>query len=187
MPRRLVTLTAAALGLALVGGAAATAAGAAGGADRSPRTAPITVAVWNDTARAGYEKSLARLERMDPALDVEVTVLPRADRDAELAQGFVDGTAPDVFWLDAGSVPAHAEAGHLVDVDAALGSRTRSAWTPELVARFSTGGTLWGVPLRAADVALVGNASSDRREGVARVLAWAGSVDGQAHLEGAAG
>lgn len=187
MPRRLVTLAAAALGLALVGGAAATAAGAAGGAHRSPRTAPITVAVWNDTARAGYEESFSRLERTDPSLDVEVIVLPREARDAELAHGFVDGTAPDVFWLDARSIPVHAEAGHLVDVGAALGPRSRSAWSPELVARFSTDSTLWGVPQRAADVALVGNASTERREDVARVLAWAGSVDGQAHLETAAG
>ncbi|GAB2975770.1 hypothetical protein [Frigoribacterium salinisoli] len=187
MPRRLVTLAAAALGLALVGGAAATGAGAAGGADRSPRTAPITVAVWNDTARAGYAMSLTQLEEMDPDLDVEVTVLPREDRDDVLAQGFVDGTAPDVFWLDARSIRAHAEAGHLVDVDAALGSRSRSAWSPALVSRFSSDGTLWGVPQHATDVALVGNASSERREAVARVLAWAGSVDGQAHLGHPAG
>lgn len=97
MPRRLVTLAAAALGLALVGGAAATTAGAAGGSGRAPADAPIIVAVWNDTARAGYEKSFARLEQMDPSLDVEVTVLPRGSRDDELARGFVDGTAPDVF------------------------------------------------------------------------------------------
>jgi len=187
VPRRLVTLAAAALGLALVGGAAATAAGAAGGADRSPATAPITVAVWNDTARAGYERSFARLERMDPSLDVEVVVLPREARDDELAHGFVDGTAPDVFWLDARSIAVHAEAGHLVDVGAALGPRTRSAWSPELVSRFSAGGSLWGVPQRAADVALVGNASTERREDVARLLAWVGSVDGQAHLDATAG
>jgi len=187
VPRRLVTLAAAALGLALVGGAAATGAGAAGGAGRSPEAAPVTVAVWNDTARAGYEKSFSRLEEMEPTLDVEVTVLPREARDAVLAQGFVDGTAPDVFWLDARSIAVHAEAGHLVDVGAALGPRTRSAWSPELVSRFSAGGSLWGVPQQAADVALVGNASTERREDVARLLAWVGSVDGQAHLDAAAG
>lgn len=187
MPRRLVTLAAAALGVALVSGAAATAAGASGGAHRPAEDAPITVAVWNDTARASYETSFARLEQMDPSLDVEVTVLAREVRDARLAQDFVDGTAPDVFWLDARSVPVHAEAGHLVDIDAALGSRSRSAWSPELVSRFSVDGTLWGVPQAAADVALAGNASTQKREGVARVLAWAGSVDGQEHLEVPAG
>lgn len=84
-------------------------------------------------------------------------------------------------------MPVHVEAGHLVDVDAALGARSRSAWSPELVSRFSVDGTLWGVPQTAADVALVGNASTREREGVARVLAWAGSVDGQKHLEAPAG
>ena len=184
MPRRLVVIVAAALGVALVGGAAAAAVGAAGGPDAVPRTTPVTVAVWNDTALARYEGSFAALEEMDPTLDVEVTVLPR---DAQLAADLAAGTAPDVFWLDAEGVRAHAAHGDLVDLDAALGAETRSAWSPELADRFSSDDTLWGVPQRAADVALVGNAGTEHPEAVARVLAWTGSVDGQRHLDSPAG
>jgi len=187
VPRRLVVIVAAALGVALVGGAAAAAVGAAGGPSSVPRTTPVTVAVWNDTALTRYEDSFAALEEMDPTLDVEVTVLPRGARDAQLTTDLAAGTAPDVFWLDARGVRAHAGHGDLVDLDAALGAETRSAWSPELADRFSSDDTLWGVPQRAADVALVGNAGTEHPEAVARVLAWTGSVDGQRHLDSPAG
>jgi multiple sugar transport system substrate-binding protein len=56
------------------------------------------------------------------------------------------GSAPDIFWLNSANFLSYANAGELVKIDESIGDQGFSGWEESVVAQFSSGGVLWGVP-----------------------------------------
>ncbi len=73
------------------------------------------------------------------------------------------GSADDIFWLSNAYFAEYADSGRLMKIEAA-----KSDWEPSVVAQFTRGGVLWGVPqLTDAGIAVYYNADLLAAAGVA--------------------
>lgn len=105
----------------------------------------LTMRIWDDGFVPAYRASLDEFtERTGIAVTLEVTPWERyAD---ELRGQVADASAPDLFWLNNTAAGTYADAGALVNIDAALAEGSREAWDPRVTEQFEREGHLWAVP-----------------------------------------
>lgn len=113
----------------------------------------VTVRLWDQQVAAAYRESFAALGRVRPDIEVRVTVTSYASYFDTLRTDVAGGGADDVFWINNSHFAEYADNGRLMEI------APDPQWEPSVVAQFTRGDTLWGVPqLTDAGIALYYNA-----------------------------
>ena len=149
-PRFSTAALAAVVALALVLVAAVLALGRS--TEPSGRTV-VSVRLWDQQVAAAYRESLAAFTREHPGIEVRVEVVSYASYFDTLRTDVAGGGAADIFWLNNSRLAEYADNSRLLPV------ASDPDWDPSVVAQFTRGGSLWGVPqLTDAGIALYYNA-----------------------------
>lgn len=120
----------------------------------------VTVRLWDDNVASAYKASFAAFQEEHPDITVDVTVIPWSQYWTQLDADVAAGRADDIYWLNDSSFAGFADAGQLMDIDAALGRSEKNNWDRSVVREFTRDGTLWGVPqLSDAGIAMFYNAT----------------------------
>lgn len=106
----------------------------------------VTFRLWDPTVAEAYEDSFAAFEGEHPDIDVQLNVVEWSDYWTSLRTDVAEQTMDDLFWVNNSYYGAYADAGTLVDIDAALGETAKDAWEPSVVSQFTRDETLWGIP-----------------------------------------
>ncbi|WP_396931330.1 ABC transporter substrate-binding protein [Mycolicibacterium sp.] len=121
----------------------------------------VTVRLWDPQVALAYAESFAEFTRTHPGIEVRTNVVPYANYFNTLRTDVAGGGADDVFWLNNANFAEYADNHRLMAVEP-LGE-----WDPSVVAQFTRGGSLWGVPqLTDAGIALYYNADLLAADGV---------------------
>ncbi len=121
----------------------------------------VTVRLWDPQVALAYTESFAEFTRTHPGIELRTNVVPYANYFNTLRTDVAGGGADDVFWLNNANFAEYADNHRLMAVEA-LGE-----WDPSVVAQFTRGGSLWGVPqLTDAGIALYYNADLLAADGV---------------------
>lgn len=114
----------------------------------------VTVRLWDEQVAVAYRQSFAAFNRAHPDIEVRANIVSYASYFDTLRTDVAGGGADDIFWLSNAYLAGYADNGRLMAIDA-----DDADWEPSVVAQFSRGGTLWGVPqLTDAGIALYYNA-----------------------------
>lgn len=153
-PRFSTLFAAAVIGLAaLLGGAAVLLDVTASTRSAGAKTV-VTVRLWDEQVAAAYRDSFAAFNRAHPGIEVRANVVAYATYFDTLRTDVAGGGADDIFWLSNAYLAGYADNGRLMEIDAAPAD-----WEPSVVAQFTRGGMLWGVPqLTDAGIAVYYNA-----------------------------
>ncbi|MBP1325330.1 multiple sugar transport system substrate-binding protein [Leucobacter exalbidus] len=122
----------------------------------------LTFRTWDTNAQAAYEKSFEEFTKQNPDITVNVESIPWGDYFTKLRTDVAGNSAADLYWINASSYKAYAQAGSLVDINELYGAdfeATQAEWAPGVVDQFTNDGTLYGIP-QASDggIALYYNA-----------------------------
>ncbi len=113
----------------------------------------ITVRLWDAQVAAAYRQSLDEFTRGHPGIEVRINVVAYSSYFDTLRTDVAGGGADDIFWLSNAYLSGYADNGRLMDI------APTDDWDPSVVAQFSRGGKLWGVPqLTDAGIAVYYNA-----------------------------
>ncbi|WP_431236554.1 ABC transporter substrate-binding protein [Mycolicibacterium aichiense] len=124
-------------------------------------TTVITVRLWDPQVAAAYAESFTEFSRTHPDIEVRTTVVPYASYFTTLRTDVAGGGADDIFWLNNANFAEYADNHRLMSVTPS------PDWDPSVVAQFTRGGALWGVPqLTDAGIALYYNADLLAADGV---------------------
>jgi multiple sugar transport system substrate-binding protein len=127
----------------------------------------VTVRLWDEQVAAAYRQSFDEFTRQHPDIEVRVNVVAYKSYFDTLRTDVAGGGADDVFWLSNAYYAGYADNGKLLDIGQALGPGASRAWDPSVVAQFTRGGVLWGVPqLTDAGIAVYFNADLLDQAGV---------------------
>jgi multiple sugar transport system substrate-binding protein len=144
------------LALLLVAGALAL-----GRTDEVSGKTVVTVRLWDPQVAAAYQESFAEYTRTHPGIEVRTNVVAYASYFDTLRTDVAGGGADDIFWINNANFAEYADNNRLMPIEA---SRD---WDPSVVAQFTRGGVLWGVPqLTDAGIALYYNADLLAADGV---------------------
>ncbi|MDT5358870.1 MAG: multiple sugar transport system substrate-binding protein [Mycobacterium sp.] len=133
----------------------------------------VTVRLWDEQVAAAYRQSFDEFSREHPDIEVRVNVVAYKSYFDTLRTDVAGGGADDVFWLSNAYFAGYADTGRLLDIGQTLGPGASRAWDRSVVAQFTRGGVLWGVPqLTDAGIAVYFNAEllDDARVGLAELL-----------------
>jgi multiple sugar transport system substrate-binding protein len=122
--------------------------GSSNGTDTSQKVT-LTFRTWDTNAAAAYKEAFAAYHKDNPNVTVTVDVVPWANYFTKLRTDIAGGSADDLFWINNSSYSGYASNGSLVNIDKLYGSDAASAkkgWAPGVVAQFTQGGSLWGIP-----------------------------------------
>ncbi|WP_078309068.1 MULTISPECIES: extracellular solute-binding protein [unclassified Mycobacterium] len=112
----------------------------------------VTVRVWDARVAEAYRSSFDEFTRRDPEIQVAVTVTSYASYFNSLRTDVAGHGADDIFWLSNAYLSDYADTANLIPID------PQEDWDPSVVAQFTRGGKLWGVPqLSDAGIALYYN------------------------------
>ncbi|MUM16066.1 sugar ABC transporter substrate-binding protein [Mycobacterium sp. CBMA271] len=112
----------------------------------------VTVRVWDEQVARAYRSSFDEFTRRNPDISVVTTVTSYASYFNTLRTDVAGHGADDIFWLSNAYLSDYADTGNLRAVD------PHADWDPSVVAQFTRGGKLWGVPqLSDAGIALYYN------------------------------
>jgi multiple sugar transport system substrate-binding protein len=118
----------------------------------------VTVRLWDEQVAAAYRHSFDEFSREHPDIEVRVNVVAYKSYFDTLRTDVAGGGADDVFWLSNAYFAGYADNGRLLDIGQ-LGPGASRAWDWSVVAQFTRGGVLWGVPqLTDAGIAVYFNA-----------------------------
>ncbi|MEO6792904.1 MAG: sugar ABC transporter substrate-binding protein [Mycobacterium sp.] len=163
-PRFSTLFAAAVVALAALLAAAAVLLGSAASTRSAGAKTVVTVRLWDEQVAAAYRQSFAVFNRTHPDIEVRANVVAYATYFDTLRTDVAGGGADDIFWLSNAYLAGYADNGRLMKIDA-----TGADWEPSVVAQFSRGGTLWGVPqLTDAGIAVYYNVDLLAAAGVDR-------------------
>lgn len=121
----------------------------------------VTVRLWDPAVAAAYIESFAEFTRAHPDIEVRTNVVPYASYFDTLRTDVAGGGADDIFWINNANVAEYADNNRLTAIE------PNADWDPSVVAQFTRGGKLWGVPqLTDAGIALYYNAELLAADGV---------------------
>ncbi len=121
----------------------------------------VTVRLWDPQVAMAYADSFAEFSRTHPGIEVRTNVVPYANYFNTLRTDVAGGGADDIFWLNNANADEYADNHRLMAVEPS------PDWDPSVVAQFTRGGQLWGVPqLTDAGIALYYNADLLAADGV---------------------
>ncbi|HVQ98386.1 MAG TPA: extracellular solute-binding protein, partial [Mycobacterium sp.] len=122
------------------------------GSPRGGRTV-VTVRLWDEKVAAAYRESFAAFSAAHPDIEVRTDVVSYSTYFDTLRTDVAGGSADDIFWLSNAYLAAYADSGRLTKIDA------DPDWEPSVVALYTRGGALWGVPqLTDGNISLYYNA-----------------------------
>jgi multiple sugar transport system substrate-binding protein len=121
----------------------------------------VNVRLWDEKVAVAYRESFAAFSRTHPDIEVRADVVAYGSYFDSLRTDVAGGSADDIFWLPNAYLAAYADSGRLMKIDADLD------WEPSVVALYTRGGTLWGVPqLTDGNISLYYNADMLAAAGV---------------------
>ncbi|NTY63371.1 ABC transporter substrate-binding protein [Mycolicibacterium sphagni] len=121
----------------------------------------VTVRLWDPAVAAAYADSFTEFTRTHPDIELRTNVVPYASYFTTLRTDVAGGGADDIFWINNANVAEYADNDRLMVIEPS------ADWDPSVVAQFTRGGKLWGVPqLTDAGIALYYNADLLAAEGV---------------------
>jgi multiple sugar transport system substrate-binding protein len=127
----------------------------------------VTVRLWDQQVAAAYRQSFDEFTREHPDIEVRVNVVAYKSYFDTLRTDVAGDGADDVFWVSNAYMAGYADNGKLLDIGQTLGPGAARAWDPSVVAQFTRGGVLWGVPqLTDAGIAVYFNADLLDQAGV---------------------
>ena len=122
------------------------------GSPRGGRTV-VTVRLWDEKVAAAYRESFAAFSQAHPDIEVRTDVIAYSTYFDTLRTDVAGGSADDIFWLSNAYLAAYADSGRLTKIKA------DPDWEPSVVALYTRGGALWGVPqLTDGNISLYYNA-----------------------------
>ncbi|WP_051179631.1 ABC transporter substrate-binding protein [Nocardia concava] len=104
----------------------------------------VRLRIWDQSFVSAYRASLDEFQRVNPDVEVRITVVPWASYAQKLRLDVAGGIADDLFWTNL--YEDYADSGHLVDIAKALGPEAARIWDPRAVAQYTRDGKLWAVP-----------------------------------------
>ncbi|MBK0330443.1 sugar ABC transporter substrate-binding protein [Brachybacterium sp. MASK1Z-5] len=116
----------------------------------------LTFRLWDDTAKAAYEKSFEAFEK-DSGWKVSIDVVAWDDYWTKLPLDVASGDAPDVYLMNSANYVQFQEAGNLVAIDDAVDGADKDQWQKAVVDLYTRDGKLWGVPQLWDSIALFYN------------------------------
>ena len=124
-----------------------------GRSDQPAGTTVVTVRLWDEQVAGAYQESFEEFHRRRPDIEVRTTLVSYASYFDTLRTDVAGGGADDIFWMNNSYLAEYADNGRLMAIAAS------PDWEPSVVAQFTRGGQLWGVPqLTDAGIALFYNA-----------------------------
>jgi multiple sugar transport system substrate-binding protein len=113
--------------------------------DPAASVTTVTFRLWDQQVADAYERSFAEFSRANPAIKVQLDLVPFANYYTNLPLDVAGGNADDIYWLNSSYFGSFADSGKLVDVGKALASDVPN-WLPAAVTQYTRNGTVWGVP-----------------------------------------
>ncbi|PWH06847.1 sugar ABC transporter substrate-binding protein [Brachybacterium endophyticum] len=130
--------------------------GGSGGKDSgSGDEKTLTFRLWDEAAKAAYEKSFKDFEK-DSGWKVTIDVVAWDDYWTKLPLDVASGEAPDVYLMNSANYVQFQQAGDLVAIDDAV-SEGQGSWEKAVVDLYTREGKLWGVPQLWDSIALFYN------------------------------
>ena len=124
-----------------------------GRTDGPAGTTVVTVRLWDEQVAGAYQESFEEFHRRHPDIEVRTTLVSYASYFDTLRTDVAGGGADDIFWMNNSHLAEYA------DNDRLMAIAPSPDWEPSVVAQFTRGGRLWGVPqLTDAGIALFYNA-----------------------------
>ncbi|MCB1291388.1 sugar ABC transporter substrate-binding protein [Mycolicibacterium sp.] len=121
----------------------------------------VTVRLWDEQVAGAYRESFEDFHRRHPDIEVRTTLVSYASYFDTLRTDVAGGGADDIFWMSNSHLAEYA------DNDRLMAISPSPDWEPSVVAQFTRGGRLWGVPqLTDAGIALFYNADLLAEAGV---------------------
>lgn len=121
----------------------------------------VTVRLWDPAVAAAYADSFTEFTRTHPDIEVRTDVVAYASYFDTLRTDVAGGGADDIFWINNANVAEYADNNRLMVIE------PNADWDPSVVAQFTRGGKLWGVPqLTDAGIAVYYNADLLAADGV---------------------
>jgi len=150
--RRRLSVTAAAVGVALVAAGCSSASGPAEAAPYeaapSDLSASITYGVWDQAQVEAIEANLDGFAELYPDIDVSVNVTPYADYFTKLQTQASSDSLPDLFWLNGPNFQLYASNGKIEPITGAVeaGDIDTADYPEALVDLYSLDDVQYGVP-----------------------------------------
>jgi multiple sugar transport system substrate-binding protein len=115
----------------------------------------LTFRLWDDTAKAAYEKSFEGFQE-DSGWSVKIDVVAWDDYWTKLPLDVASGDAPDVYLMNSASYVQFQQAGDLLAIDDVVEGGS-DQWEKAVVDLYTREGKLWGVPQLWDSIALFYN------------------------------
>ncbi|MGI9124259.1 MAG: ABC transporter substrate-binding protein, partial [Mycobacterium sp.] len=113
----------------------------------------VSVRLWDEQVAGAYRESFEAFHREHPDIEVRTTLVSYASYFDTLRTDVAGGGADDIFWINNSHFAEYA------DNDRLMAITPSTDWEPSVVAQFTRGGQLCGVPqLTDAGIALYYNA-----------------------------
>ncbi|XCB29071.1 extracellular solute-binding protein [Arcanobacterium hippocoleae] len=121
----------------------------------SAKTA-ITFRLWDETAKASYERSFKEFTKQNPDIDVKLELVPWDNYWKQIPLDISAGQMADVYLVNSANFAQYADAGNLLDISKTVGSK-HEQWQKSVVDLYTRNGVLWGVPQLWDSIALFYN------------------------------
>ena len=108
----------------------------------------LTYMIWQTSEEAAYQQSIDVFEKANPDIHVTIDLVPWAQYWAKLQTSAAGRNMPDLFWDHLAYLPELAKEGIITNIasDVASSKIDLSAYSPKLLAEWTNGSTLYGLP-----------------------------------------
>jgi multiple sugar transport system substrate-binding protein len=151
---------------ASVAGLTAACGGSSGSS--SGGTVNLTYMIWQTSEEAAYQKSINAFEAAHPNIHVTIDLVPWAQYWAKLQTSAAGRNMPDLFWDHLAYLPQLAKEGIITNIasDVASAKIDLSQYSPKLLAEWTNGSTLYGLPKDWDTIATIYNAKDLTAAGI---------------------
>lgn len=162
LTRRHLLTALAATGTATAAAACSPSSSGGGGSSSDDKT--LTFRLWDEGAKAAYEKSFEAFTK-DSGWKVAITVIPWDEYWKTLSLDVGSSEAADVYWMNSANFVQYQESGNLVDISSTV-TENADKWVKSVVDLYTRDGKLWGVPQLWDSIALFYNRSLTDAAGI---------------------
>lgn len=167
------------LALAATAASAAGLTAACGGSSGSSGgVVNLTYMIWQTSEEPAYQQSINVFEKAHPDIHVTIDVVPWAQYWAKLQTSAAGRNMPDLFWDHLEYLPELSKEGIITNIadDAKSSKIDLSQYSPQLLAQWSNGSTVYGLPKDWDTIATIYNAKDLQAAGISAAqlgsLSW---------------
>jgi multiple sugar transport system substrate-binding protein len=167
MSRRATKTLALATAAVSIGGLTA-ACGSSSSSSASGGVVNLTYMIWQTSEEPAYQQSINVFEKAHPDIHVTIDLVPWAQYWAKLQTAAAGRDMPDVFWDHQAYLPQLAKEGIITNIasDVKSSNVDLTQYSPKLLAEWTNGSTLYGLPKDWDTIATIYNSKDLTAAGI---------------------